>query len=242
MQAAAVSLLGLLGISLIGQQMGAQATEAPSRALRPGLMRMLPGATAMPRPAILPPTDAAGPPSETLAIQDEVRPDANLQQNVAMEGIAEEGEETARASGATQPTESVEDVAEDLRRMREEKKGLEASPVNKRPAAAAVAGKAKAKKRPNPSVQQAAEPRKRAASAKAAAEKAASLRRPAASVGLKKKTTEKPQLQLGCRRCRGSRNGCQQCRNKSYGGQRMDRAQWLKLAKKEGLKWAGVYI
>lgn len=55
--------------------------------------------------------------------------------------------------------------------------------------------------------------------AKAAPKKV--LKRPAAA--------SKPQLskvKLGCKKCRGSRNGCVQCRSPLYSGDRMTRSEW----------------
>ena len=192
-----------------------------------------------------------------MAIED--RPHADARQGTAIQGNAEEDAEMSSAlapgTGTTPGAPGVEEVAEELRRVREEKKGKEQgdSPGLKRPAAAGP--KQKSRKHPAPASadKEAAGPLKRLASSKAAAKKAGGhLKRPGSAKAVAKKaagpqkrpaaaakglkTKEEKQLQLGCRRCRGSRRGCEQCRKKSYGGQRMDRAQWVKLAQKEGLK------
>ena len=246
-QAAAATLLGLIGMSCLGQQMVPEVTEPRPRPLRPGFMRMLPGMTVAPRPAILPPqaedagppaeaagpaAGAAGPPGQTpvLALTD--LPEVERKETETPAQLSQMG-----AGGTTPPAGTVEEVAEELRRVRETKN-------IKRPAAATAPeksapckkAKAVAKSAPCKKAKAAAEAPQLLASAKGKAKKAEpAIRRPAAAVG-KGKRAAGPQLKLGCRRCRGSHNGCEQCRRKSYGGQRMDRTEWLKVAKKEGLK------
>ena len=77
------------------------------------------------------------------------------------------------------------------------------------------------------------------------AAKGGGMKRPAAKMEVADKSrgskptntkTEKT-LKLGCKKCRGSVNGCTQCRNPGYKGQRMDRAEWVKIANKFGYKW-----
>ena len=41
---------------------------------------------------------------------------------------------------------------------------------------------------------------------------------------------------LGCRKCRGAKHGCAQCRSPAFKGRRLSRSEWLRVAKKEGLK------
>ena len=67
------------------------------------------------------------------------------------------------------------------------------------------------------------------------------LKRPASAMSSRscKASASAPRLstlQLGCRKCRGGKFGCGQCRDPAYKGQRLTRAEWLEVAKKEGLK------
>ena len=41
-------------------------------------------------------------------------------------------------------------------------------------------------------------------------------------------------LKLGCKTCRGTPKGCRACRNPNYSGPRMNRQEWLALARKHG--------
>ena len=43
-------------------------------------------------------------------------------------------------------------------------------------------------------------------------------------------------LKLGRQTCRGTVKGCRQCRNPNYSGHRMNRREWVELAKKHGWK------
>ena len=43
-------------------------------------------------------------------------------------------------------------------------------------------------------------------------------------------------LKLGCKTCRGTSKGCKACRNPNYSGPRMNRQEWLALARKHGWK------
>ena len=43
-------------------------------------------------------------------------------------------------------------------------------------------------------------------------------------------------LKFGCKTCRGTVKGCRQRRNPNYPGHRMNRQEWIELAKKHGWK------
>lgn len=66
----------------------------------------------------------------------------------------------------------------------------------------------------------------------------AAQQKPEAKTMPVKKQKVKPasNLKLGCRKCRGCVNGCTQCRSASYTGLRMNRAEWVAFAQKNGLK------
>ena len=146
-------------------------------------------------------------------------------------------------------TNALEAASDALRKARQEdngkpKESKAAGPPQKKPAAKPMkscASGAGGIKRPAKAEHGSAAPKKKPAFS--VTQKAANSCLLAAETAPKRQAAPKGKgpkrqaaLKLGCKRCRGSRNGCAQCRNPKYSGPRLSRDEWVRVAAKENLK------
>ena len=185
---------------------GSSCWQSPSPAGPLALCLPAPAAPAPSAPAASAPAASAPAAAPALTQQD----------------IAGEPSKAALPEHAHEPQKAEENSLQAMEEQAFQQLAKRRQGMKKRPAAAPSASEsAPSKKGPGAAKAAAAKPAVK--EAKAGAAKSAASKPAKAKAGA---------LKLGCKRCRGSRNGCETCLSADFCGERLNRAEWR--------AWAGV--